>query len=274
MLKVTIVTISYNQAKYVEQTIRSIIEQDYPNIEYIVVDPGSTDGSRKIIQKYSNRIQKIIFEPDNGPADGLNKGFNAATGDIFGFVNSDDTLLDGAISKIVKHFGAHPNADIVYGNGYKVDSNNGIIRKIFSDPFDLQRCLYYSFTFIQPSLYFTKAAFVSVGGFNEENTTFWDGELVVDFGRHQKKFYLVQEFLSRFRVHGSSLGSSLGSSEARSRHLEKLDVDRSKMFLKVKGRNYNNYDRVLRVYYRLEKWLHNPRSLFYNIYRLLKKILP
>jgi len=88
-MRVSIVTISYNQARFLEQAIRSVINQDYPDIEYIVVDPGSTDGSRGIIEKYQNRIDKIIFDPDEGPADGLNKGFAHATGDIFGFINAD-----------------------------------------------------------------------------------------------------------------------------------------------------------------------------------------
>ena len=84
-MKFSIVTISYNQAQFLEQAIRSVIEQDYPDVEYIVVDPGSTDGSREIIERYRDRIDRIIFEPDKGPADGLNKGFAQATGDVFGF---------------------------------------------------------------------------------------------------------------------------------------------------------------------------------------------
>ncbi len=78
-MKVSVVTISYNQAEFLEQCIRSVIEQDYDDIEYIVVDPGSTDGSRDIIEKYHDYIDHIIFEPDCGPADGLNKGFAHAT---------------------------------------------------------------------------------------------------------------------------------------------------------------------------------------------------
>ena len=89
-MKISVVTISYNQACYLEQTIISVLNQDYENVEYIVVDPGSTDGSRDIIEKYRNRIQHIIYERDVGPADGLNKGFAVATGDVFYFINSDD----------------------------------------------------------------------------------------------------------------------------------------------------------------------------------------
>ena len=96
MARVSIVTISYNQAQFLERTILSVLDQDYPEIEYIVVDPGSTDGSREIIERYGSRISKVILRPDRGAADGLNSGFAEASGQILGFLNSDDTLLPGA----------------------------------------------------------------------------------------------------------------------------------------------------------------------------------
>ena len=103
-MKVSIITISFNQDVYLEYCLRSVIEQDYANIEYIVIDAGSTDKSQEIIKSYSDQISTIVFESDNGPADGLNKGNSLATGDIIGYVNSDDILLPGAVSKIVKFF--------------------------------------------------------------------------------------------------------------------------------------------------------------------------
>ena len=88
-MKFSIVTISFNQASYLEQAIRSVLGQDYADIEYIVVDAGSTDGSREIIEHYSGQIDKIIFEEDNGSADGLNKGFARATGDVYSFIEAN-----------------------------------------------------------------------------------------------------------------------------------------------------------------------------------------
>src|ERR1039458_1375445 len=99
MTRVSIVTISFNQAEFIERTILSVLTQDYLDIEYIVVDPGSTDGSRDIIERYRSRISKIILRPDRGAADGLNNGFAEATGEIFGFLNSDDLLRPGARSE-------------------------------------------------------------------------------------------------------------------------------------------------------------------------------
>ena len=116
-LKFSIVTISFNQARFLEQAILSVISQDYLNIQYIVVDPGSTDGSRDIIEKYHNHIDKIIFEPDNGPADGLHKGFGVATGQIYGFLNSDDFLLSSAIATVAKEFERRSDIDVLSGHG-------------------------------------------------------------------------------------------------------------------------------------------------------------
>ena len=90
--KISIVTVSFNSAQYIEDGILSILEQGYPALEYIIVDGGSTDGTREIIDKYRDRITKIIYEPDNGPAEALNKGFKLATGEIMGWLNSDDRL--------------------------------------------------------------------------------------------------------------------------------------------------------------------------------------
>ena len=89
-MKFSVVTVSFNQRQYLEEALTSVLEQDYPAIEYIVVDPGSTDGSRELIESFRDRLASIVFEADQGAADGLNKGFQRASGDIFGFLNSDD----------------------------------------------------------------------------------------------------------------------------------------------------------------------------------------
>lgn len=119
-LRVTVVTLLFNQRPFLGRAMRSVLEQDYP-VEYIVVDPGSTDGSRDLIERYRARLARVVLEPDEGPADGLNKAFRLATGDVFVCVNADDALLPGAVASAVAAFERHPGAAAVYADGFFVD---------------------------------------------------------------------------------------------------------------------------------------------------------
>jgi glycosyltransferase involved in cell wall biosynthesis len=99
-MRISIVTLSYNQRAFLQDAIDSILQQGYPDLEFIVVDPGSTDGSRELFRSYGEQISHVIFEPDRGAADGLNKGFGLASGEVFGFLNADDFLLPGALHRV------------------------------------------------------------------------------------------------------------------------------------------------------------------------------
>jgi glycosyltransferase involved in cell wall biosynthesis len=127
---ITIVTPSYNQSRYLEQTIRSVLEQDYPSIEYFVIDGGSTDSSVDIIRRYENQLSGWVSEKDRGQADAINKGFQRAGGELIAWLNSDDTYPPGAIRKAIETFQKHPEAGMVYGNVLSIDEN--------SQPFNLQ----------------------------------------------------------------------------------------------------------------------------------------
>lgn len=113
---VSIVTPSFNQAQFLEKTLLSVLEQDYPAIEYLVVDGGSTDGSVEIIQKYADRIDWWVSEKDNGQADGINKGLRRTSGEIVAWLNSDDFYQPGAIASAVKALRENPNTGFVYGD--------------------------------------------------------------------------------------------------------------------------------------------------------------
>ena len=118
-LKISVVTISYNQKKYLKECIDSVLSQDYKNIEYIVVDPGSTDGSLEVIDSYGSKIIKV-YGKDKGPSDGLNNGFFRATGDIFYFINSDDVLMPGVFQLVSKLFTNDPQLMLILGEGKKL----------------------------------------------------------------------------------------------------------------------------------------------------------
>jgi glycosyltransferase involved in cell wall biosynthesis len=114
--KVSIITPSFNQAQFLDETIQSVISQDYPDIEYIIVDGGSTDGSVEIIKNYESRISYWVSENDQGQADAINKGFAIATGEFIGWLNSDDCLSPGAIRKVVDAFMLNPDVEFIYGD--------------------------------------------------------------------------------------------------------------------------------------------------------------
>ncbi|OGO15933.1 MAG: hypothetical protein A2Z14_13835 [Chloroflexi bacterium RBG_16_48_8] len=126
---VSIVTPSYNQAAYLEAAICSVLEQDYPRIEYIVIDGGSKDGSVEILESYSDRLAYWVSESDAGQTDAINKGFDRATGQIFAWLNSDDLYQPGAISEMEAYFQKHPEIGLVYGDADFIDDDGNWIGK-------------------------------------------------------------------------------------------------------------------------------------------------
>lgn len=259
-MRFSIVTISYNQVRFLEQAIRSVIEQDYQDIEYIVVDPGSTDGSRELIGRYRERIDKVVFEPDTGPADGLNKGFSIATGDIYGFLNSDDLLLQGALSNIRSAFDKMPAVDVISGHTFVIDENDQKLCKFYSRYFSLFRYAYGAATLAQQSTFFRSTAYKKTTGFNVSNSVTWDGELWFDMARSGAKFSTYNKILSCFRLYQGSITGSKRLKEEQS----KCD---KRMFKKLYGRDRNALDIPIHYYAKSLEYFQQPWIL---VERLMK----
>lgn len=136
---VSIITPSFNQVRYLETTIRSVLEQDYPNLEYLIVDGGSTDGSVDVIKRYSDRLAWWVSEKDKGQTDAINKGFARARGEILAWINSDDTYEPGAISAAVKYLREHPDAGLVYGDAHFIDEQGRVIGRFAARQTDYLR---------------------------------------------------------------------------------------------------------------------------------------
>ena len=254
-MKISIVTISYNQAQFLEKTILSVINQKGCNIEYIVVDAGSTDGSHEIIKKYHEKISKIIFEVDSGPAEGLTKGFSHATGDIYYYLNSDDILEPNALKQVIYFIEQNPKVDVFIGNSYVVNSDGAIQRKFISDNFIKQLALYNASCISQASTFFRSNIFKKTGGFNQSNKVNWDGELLLDMMQAGANFLNVNLILSRFRVYPGSITGSRSSRIMTNQNFEKI-------FIKLKGRKPNRSDRALFILARLIRKLLNPVDTF------------
>lgn len=124
---VSVITPSFNQSPFLERTILSVLSQDYPNLEYIIIDGGSTDGSVEIIRHYEDRITSWSSEPDLGQTDAINKGFGRAQGEILCWLNSDDTFRPGAIREAVEYLQSHPEIGMVYGIAYYIDEQDRVL---------------------------------------------------------------------------------------------------------------------------------------------------
>jgi GT2 family glycosyltransferase len=159
---VSIITPSFNQARYLEETIRSVLDQDYPKLEYIMVDGASTDGSVAIIHKYADKLAWWVSEKDSGQAEAINKGLSRATGEIVAWLNSDDTYLPGAISAAARAFEENPDAVLVYGNMLAVDENGETINFLRYDQLALNDLLCFEIIG-QPAVFFRRGALEKAG---------------------------------------------------------------------------------------------------------------
>ncbi len=162
MTLVSIITPSFNQAAYLEQTIRSVLEQDYLHIEYLVVDGASTDASVDIIRKYESKLAWWVSEKDAGQADAINKGFARATGDVIAWLNSDDYYLAGAVSAAVKIFEEHPEVVLVYGNMLAVDEHGKTFNALNYKQLTLEDLLCFQIIG-QPAVFMRRTALQSAG---------------------------------------------------------------------------------------------------------------
>lgn len=202
MTLVSIITPSFNQAKYLEQTIRSVLEQDYPSIEYIVIDGASTDGSVDIIKRYADKFAYWISEKDSGQADAINKGFVRATGEIIAWLNSDDYYLSGAVSAAVKAFDEHPDAVLVYGNMLAVDENGTTFNTLTYKQLTLEDLLCFQIIG-QPAVFMRRSALQKTSGLNPDFHFLLDHLLWIQLAQHGRFFHVNQTW-SAARYHAEA----------------------------------------------------------------------
>jgi len=200
--QVSIVTPCLNSKRFIERTIESVLAQDYPRIEYIVMDGGSTDGTLEILERYRGRLQ-FFSAPDKGPTDAVNHGFARSHGPIFAWINADDEYLPGAVSTAVRHLEAHPETDVVYGEGIWTDENGKEISRYptiapyRADMFE-QEC-----GICQPSVFMRREAFAEAGQLNTSRNFCFDYDLWVRMAR-SSIFLAIPDVLSTSRMHSGS----------------------------------------------------------------------
>jgi glycosyltransferase involved in cell wall biosynthesis len=209
---VSIVTPSYNQAAFLEDTIRSVLEQDYEPLEYVVVDDGSTDGSVEIVRRYENRLTAAIAQENAGQVAAINRGFARTSGEYMGYLNSDDTLLPGAISRLVAELERDPDLLLVYGDALYTDEHGRQTGRLPARDFDVAAMVRACDNHVvQPSTLWRREAWDRYGPFNEDGWYFFDFEFFLRFPPERVR--RIAEPLSTYRIHPAA--KSTGSAGTR-----------------------------------------------------------
>ena len=209
--KISIITPSFNQAAYLERTIRSVIDQDYPNLEYIIIDGGSTDGSLEIIRKYADRLSFWCSEPDGGQSAALNKGFRQATGDVIGWLNSDDLYCLGTLAEVGRHFTEHPETDAFYGGIYIIDAEDRLLDAYWAGPFGPFQASYIfhvGLNFHQQALFWRRGLMEKAGMIDEQLRFSMDRDFIIRMLMHGR-FAGMNGYLGAFRVHDEAKSSTI-----------------------------------------------------------------
>ncbi len=202
---VTIVTPSYNQGKFIEETIKSVLAQDYPNIEYIIMDGGSDDNTVDVIRKYEDRVACWESVKDKGQTDAINKGFARAHGQILAWLNSDDLLYPHAVSQAVEYLTAHPEVGLVYGNCDFIDADGKKIGRFNAAQTDLHKLEQGYVHIPQQSSFWRADLWKQVGPLDDSIYFAMDYDLWVRLARVSEIVYLADsEPMAAFRLHASA----------------------------------------------------------------------
>lgn len=215
--RVSIITPSFNQGAFIEETIRSVLAQDYPDLEYWVIDGGSTDGTLEILKRYEGRL-RWISELDSGQANAINKGLRLASGEILAYLNSDDLYLPGALRRVGEYFAAHPEAAWLTGRCRTVDANQQETRRLITryKNFWLRLRSYRALQVLnyisQPATFWRRSAFEASGLLDESLHYTMDYDYWLRLGGRYRLHVLPQE-LAVFRLHERSKSGSTASKQ-------------------------------------------------------------
>lgn len=213
--KLSIVTPSYNQGKYIEQTILSVVGQNYLDLEYIIIDGGSSDNTVDILKKYKDNITYWVSEPDKGQANAINKGFSKATGDIFAWINSDDYYLPGIFSKIIPLLDRN-KPQFVSGNVFHYHENTRRAWCGYHSPQEMQAPVEEQVT--QPGSFWTRKAWLLCNGVDENSHYTFDWELLLKAKKAHVEFIRTEEYTAVYRMHDTHKSGTGGEKRQQEIH--------------------------------------------------------
>lgn len=200
---ISVVTPSYNQARFLPATLASVLSQDYAPVEYIVIDGGSTDGSVALLAQHADRLAYWVSEPDQGQTDAINKGLRRATGDVLAYLNSDDVYLPGALRRVAAHFVRHPQVGVLYGDCQVIDEQGRVLGLLPRQAFNLRRTIERGEFIPQPAAFWRRAVLEKVGLFDPQLHYAMDYDFFIRAARAAPVAYLPEP-LAAFRLHGGS----------------------------------------------------------------------
>jgi glycosyltransferase involved in cell wall biosynthesis len=254
--RISIVTPSYQQSRFIERTLESVHSQGYPHLEHIVIDGGSTDGSVEIIRRYEDRLAFWCSERDKGQSDAINRGLRRATGEVLGWLNSDDTFAPGALHRIGEYYAAHPEVDLLYGHTHVIDAEDRILRRLLAIPTNAQELIRFTRdVWSQPGTTWRRRLQERIGLLDESLHFAMDGDFWIRAALNGTIRFVPQHF-ANLRFHEQTKSSSA---------LEKFVADHQEL-----DRRYGamQRDRLSQTLWKLRRWfriVRNPRSLLYRV---------
>lgn len=236
-VRVSIITPSLNQGEFLEEAIVSVLQQEYPDIEYIIIDGGSTDSTRDILQKYSSRIARIISEPDSGQSNAINKGFRLATGDIVAWLNADDCYFPGAVRTAVNAFRKINDLDLFYGNAVFVNEHSEFLRYFVEvQPFNGEILLDYSDYIMQPTTFIRRKTLENLNYIREDLHYGMDWDLWCRMTRSDCRFHFEEKLIAANRVYSAT--KTLSGGAKRSRELMRINREHKTGLIPWGGLSY------------------------------------
>ena len=243
--KLTVVTPSYNQVAFLERTILSVLNQHYPNLEFVIIDGGSTDGSLDIIRRYEAHLSYWVSEPDRGQTDAINKGFRRATGDYVAYQNSDDVFAPDALWAVARAWQADPSTDVFFGNMYIIDEQDRVLEEMRVLPFVAGCQVYEGMQVFNQSLFIRRTLLEETGWLDESLRFVMDYEIVTRLGLlPHVRFQRVADFWGGFRVQPDAKSSQIAATVGRTEHQQVSERYQLRLNSRLSGSFWRRYSRI------------------------------
>ena len=246
--KLTVVTPSYNQAEYLERTILSVLNQQYPNLEFFVIDGGSTDGTRAILEKYSDYLTGWVMEKDTGQTSAINKGFRQATGDYVAYQNSDDVFAPGALWRVAEAWQQAPQTDVFFGDMYIIDEQDVILEELRVPTFSAGCQVHEGMQVFNQSLFIRRSLLAETGWLDESLRFVMDYEIVTRLGvRPGVRFKHIPGFWGGFRVQPDAKSSQIAATVGLTEHKQISEKYQPQLAGGLSGTNWRRYSRLRKL---------------------------